>query len=192
MKKSKNPIVSIGMPVYNGEQWLGDAIESILNQSYDDFEFIISDNASTDNTQDVCERYAAADPRIRYIRNDKNLGANPNFNKVFTESRGTYFKWASCNDFLHPDMLNKCVAALENNSDAVLAFPNTKLFIQADGEYQEYDDIFSLTSDQPEKRFQDLIENLGLNNMMNGLSVLQFPFFDNIQSVSHSRVSIVV
>ncbi len=168
-KNKDNPTLSIGMPVYNGEQWLSDAIESILAQSYADFELIISDNASTDKTEDICRHWAKNDKRIRYIRNEKNLGANPNFNKVFTESRGTYFKWASCNDLLHPDMLKECVTILDQHTDVVLAFPNTKLFYQADGEYKKYDDIPSLTSDQPEKRFQNLIENLGLNNIMNGV-----------------------
>jgi glycosyltransferase involved in cell wall biosynthesis len=163
------PVLSVGMPVYNGEQWLNTAIESILNQSYSDFEFIISDNASTDKTQDICEHYAKIDNRVRYIRNEKNLGANPNFNKVFTESRGRYFKWASSNDLLHEDMLKKCVAVLEEKSDVVLCFPNTKLFYDADGEFEEYDDLFSLTSEQPEKRFRNLVENLGLNNTMNGV-----------------------
>ena len=164
-----NPTVSIGMPVYNGEQWLSSAIESILNQSFKDFEFIISDNASTDKTQEICEGFSKNDARIRYIRNDINLGANPNFNKVFTESRGQYFKWASSNDLLHKDMLQKCVAELDENPDAVLCFSNTKLFYDADGDYEEYDDLFSLTADEAETRFKDLIENLGLNNIMNGV-----------------------
>ena len=167
--RNQTPTVSIGMPVYNGEQWLHTAIKSILQQSYSDFELIISDNASTDKTQEICEQYARQDERVRYIRNEKNLGANPNFNKVFFESRGRYFKWASCNDLLHVDMLQRCVGELDKNGDAVLCFPNTKLFMDIDGEYQEYEDPASITSEKAHQRFRDLIEQLGLNNMLNGL-----------------------
>lgn len=88
----KQPQVSIGMPVYNGEQFLKDALDSILAQTFDNFELIISDNTSTDNTQEICKAYSAKDQRICYYRNEKNLGAAWNFNRVFELARGEYFK----------------------------------------------------------------------------------------------------
>ena len=85
--------VSIGLPVYNGEKYLEQALISILSQTYTDFELIISDNASTDRTQAICREYAAKDPRIRYYCNEENLGAAPNHNRVFELASGEYFKW---------------------------------------------------------------------------------------------------
>ena len=81
--KINKPRVSIGLPVCNGENYLKQALDSIMAQTYTDFELIISDNASTDRTAQICKEYANRDPRIRYYRNEKNLGAARNFNYVF-------------------------------------------------------------------------------------------------------------
>ena len=99
------PRVSIGMPVYNGEKYLEEAIQSILAQTYSDFELVISDNASTDKTQEICLEYAARDSRVRYHRNEKNLGAAPNYNRTFELSTGQYFKWADYDDLLAEEFL---------------------------------------------------------------------------------------
>ena len=90
--------VSVALPVYNGERYLRIAIEAILTQTYQDFEFIISDNASTDSTEQICREYAAIDKRICYHRNEKNIGAPRNFNRAFELSHGEYLKWATCDD----------------------------------------------------------------------------------------------
>jgi glycosyltransferase involved in cell wall biosynthesis len=95
---SKRPVVSIGMPVYNGERFLRQALDSLLSQTYRDFELIISDNASNDSTPAICAEYAARDSRIRYIRQPKNLGASANFKLVFDEALGQYFTWAAHDD----------------------------------------------------------------------------------------------
>src|SRR5579884_1126518 len=116
----KQPTVSIGMPVYNGENYIAAALDSILAQSFSDFEVVISDNASTDHTEEICRNYQARDPRIRYYRNPKNLGAARNHNQVFTLSCGKYFKWASHDDILSPDFLARCVAVLEQDPSVVL------------------------------------------------------------------------
>ena len=79
---TKQPRVSIGIPVYNGENYLAEALDSLLRQSFGDFELLISDNASTDRTQEICRAYAARDARIRYVRQDRNIGAGPNHNRV--------------------------------------------------------------------------------------------------------------
>lgn len=114
------PLVGVGMPVYNGERYLPEAIESVLGQTEADFELVISDNASSDRTGDICRSYAAADPRVRYYVNEINVGALPNFNRVFELARGKYFKWAAHDDVLKPDFLRRCVEALEAAPDAAL------------------------------------------------------------------------
>lgn len=112
--------VSIGLPVFNGETYIAVAIDSILAQSFPDFELIICDNASTDRTREICECYVAVDPRVRYVRADKNLGAAANFNRVFEMARGEYFKWAAHDDLIAPDWLSRCVEALDQDPTAVL------------------------------------------------------------------------
>jgi len=107
------PVVSLGMPVYNGERFVEQAILSVIAQSLKSFELIICDNASTDGTEQICRALAASDPRVRYVRNEQNLGAHPNYNKTFSLARGRYFKWVAHDDALHPDYLERCVARLE-------------------------------------------------------------------------------
>lgn len=117
--------VSIGLPVYNGEQYLAKALDSLLSQTFTDFEVIISDNASTDRTPDICAAYLEQDARIRYYRNPQNIGAAPNFNRVFELATGTYFKWAAADDMLAPTFLEKCVSVLDTDSSVVVAYPWT-------------------------------------------------------------------
>ena len=92
MNQDDRPLVSIGMPVFNGDRYLEKALDSILEQTLDDFELVICDNASTDRTGEICRDYAARDRRIRYLRDDTNIGAHPNYNRTFAEARGRYFK----------------------------------------------------------------------------------------------------
>ena len=96
--KASSPLLSIGMPVYNGELFLCEAIDSLLSQSYKDFELIISDNASSDNTEVICLNYQKEDKRVRYIKQPKNIGALPNFQFVLNEAKCEYFMWAACDD----------------------------------------------------------------------------------------------
>ena len=112
--------ISIGIPVRNGQHHIRDAIDSIIKQTYQNFELIISDNASTDETAAICQQYAAADPRIKYYRQPENIGAAANFNRTFQLAEGAYFKWAAHDDVLEPTYLEQCVAALQRNPDAVL------------------------------------------------------------------------
>jgi len=116
----RQPKVSIGLPVYNGERYLRSAIESILAQSLGDFELIISDNASTDETETICRKFMALDKRIRYHRNAQNMGAAANFNQCFELASGEYFKWAAHDDICSPDFLSKCIDVLEKDSSVVL------------------------------------------------------------------------
>jgi glycosyltransferase involved in cell wall biosynthesis len=113
------PRISVGMPVYNGETYLEGAIQSLLDQTYRDFELIISDNASTDATERICRKFAAQDPRIRYYRNETNIGAAPNHNRVFELSTGEFFKWAAHDDLYPKQMLQRCIEVLEKAPESV-------------------------------------------------------------------------
>ena len=116
---NNNLLLSVGMPAYNSEQDIRDAIDSVLNQTFTDFELIISDNASTDSTQSICEEYASKDPRIQYVRNDENIGVTGNYNAVFKLSKGKYFKWASSNDYCAPSFFEQIINTLEMKPEAV-------------------------------------------------------------------------
>jgi glycosyltransferase involved in cell wall biosynthesis len=119
------PRVSIGLPVFNGEKYLKEALDSILAQTYSDFELVISDNASTDHTQQICRTYIAKDSRIRYYRNKKDMGVSWNHNRVFELSSGEYFKWAAYDDVLAPDFLSRCVSILDQDLSIVLCHCKT-------------------------------------------------------------------
>lgn len=115
------PRLSIGLPVYNGEEFLAESLDSLLEQTFDDFELIITDNASVDGTEAICRRYARMDSRVRYLRLPENIGCAPNHNLAFAHARGELFKWASDDDLYARDLLQRCVDALDENPDAVLA-----------------------------------------------------------------------
>jgi glycosyltransferase involved in cell wall biosynthesis len=151
------PRVSIGLPVFNGELYLEETLDSILNQTFSDFELIISDNASTDSTQQICERYAVKDGRIKYYRNIRNLGVAPNYNRVFELSSGEYFKWADHDDPLAPDFISKCVDVLDNRPEVVVCFPKAKLIDENGNLIHDYDPLPDTSSPQPHIRFGKLI-----------------------------------
>ena len=132
------PIVSIGVPVYNGENFVGDALRSISEQTFSDYEVVICDNASTDRTSEICREFADRDARFRYYRHAKNLGAGPNFNATFERARGRYFKWHGHDDMLTPQYLAKTVAALEADPAAVLCHSRIRL-IDARGDTLDED-----------------------------------------------------
>ncbi len=123
------PRVSVGLPVYNGERYVRQAIESILSQSFPDLELIISDNASSDATEGICKEYAARDPRVRYYRSDRNRGAAWNHNRVVDLARGEYFKWQCHDDYCDGTFLEKCLAILQSNRNVVLCYPR---FVRVD------------------------------------------------------------
>ncbi len=147
------PRVSVGLPVYNGERYLREAIESILRQSVEDLELIISDNASTDHTEAICREYVARDRRVRYVRNVRNLGAAKNFNAVFRMSSSPYFKWIAADDAPKPEFLERCLKALDKDPTVVLVF--TKIKINDEGERRIWlvDDDLGLESPLARERF---------------------------------------
>lgn len=125
------PLVSVGVPVYNGAEFLGACLESLLAQTYQHVEIIVSDNASTDATPRIIAEYARRDSRIRFTRADRNRGVAWNHNHILGLATGAYFKWCGADDVFDPRFLKVCVAALLPRPDAILAFPRT---IVIDGE----------------------------------------------------------
>jgi glycosyltransferase involved in cell wall biosynthesis len=126
------PRVSIGLPVYNGERFIRHAIQSLLDQTFGDFELLIADNASTDGTAEICREFVERDRRVRYRRNARNLGAGPNYNLVFAWARGRYFKWAAHDDVCAPTFIEQCVDVLDRDASVVLCHPSTSI-IDEDG-----------------------------------------------------------
>lgn len=158
MKKKNLPLTSIGLPVFNGQNYIHEAIESVLNQTYSNLELIISDNASTDDTEKICKYYAQKDKRIQYHRFDRNYGASRNYNRTFELSNGPYFKWLAHDDLLTSNNLEKAVAVMENHPDVVLCGSNKKV-INSKGETIDHHNLdwLHLCKDKPEERFRDLL-----------------------------------
>ena len=148
------PLVSIGMPVYNGERFLEIALNSLLAQTFRDFELIISDNGSTDKTEGICRQYANTDRRIRYFRNEQNLGAGWNFDRVAELATGKYFKWACHDDVCDREFLQRCVDILEQDPSIVLAYPKTLIIDEHGSEIEKHEDRFDLQSPHPAERFK--------------------------------------
>ena len=118
---SGTPRLSIGLPVYNGAKFLDQALDALLGQTFEDFELIVSDNASTDETASICRSYKERDPRIRYFRQPRNIGLAPNHNFVIGQARGELFKSAHHDDLCARELLERCVDALDQHPQAVLA-----------------------------------------------------------------------
>jgi glycosyltransferase involved in cell wall biosynthesis len=152
--------VSIALPVYNGERYLSQAISSILAQSYRDFELIISDNASTDGTEDICRAFEAQDRRVRYLRQPRNVGASPNFNICFALASGEYFKWAAHDDYMEAEYLAECVKALDADPDAVLCQSLVRLVDDQDRLIEVHRPIEpAAASSRPSERFAARMRN---------------------------------
>ena len=150
--------MSIGLPVFNGENYLADAVDSILGQTFEDFELIISDNASTDGTAEIVQSFACRDSRVRYFRNDKNLGAAKNYNRTYELSSGEYFKWAAHDDVLDKHYIAKCVDILDEDDTVVLCHSKTKFIDETGKEFRDFETILkNLSSKRPQARFGDLI-----------------------------------
>ena len=155
------PLVSVGVPVYNGERYLAQALDALLAQDLEDFELIVSDNASTDATAEIARSYAARDGRIRYHRNERNLGLARNFNRAFELSRGRYFKWMAHDDWHPPATLRACSTALEANPSAVLCATAVAITDEDGHVFDEWRPTVDLRSPPPHVRFHRLIWSLG-------------------------------
>ena len=154
---NKVPRLSIGLPVYNGEEYLAESLDALLGQTYEDFEIIISDNASTDSTGDMCKRYARQDSRIRYVLQSENIGLARNHDFVFRQSRGELFKWAAADDLYGQDLFQRCVDALDEYPQVVLAHA-WEAAIDASGTVtQAFEYPLATDSDSAPKRFRSIL-----------------------------------
>jgi hypothetical protein len=164
-----HPLVSIGVPVYNGERFLARALDSLLAQSLSDFELIISDNASTDATPAICQEYVRRDRRVRFVRQPVNIGAPRNWNAVVHEARGTYFKWASASDYCAPAMVEKCVRQLQADPGIVLCQGLTQLVDADEQPIEVYGGDVVSNEERPSDRFARVAWLLALNNAQCGV-----------------------
>jgi glycosyltransferase involved in cell wall biosynthesis len=164
----RRPPVTIGLPVYNGELFLADALASILGQTFEDFVLVVSDNASTDATVDIVEEHAARDERIVVLRGDMNRGAAWNYNRVFAECRTPYFKWAAADDMLAPTYIERLLSALDTSpASVVLAYPHTQL-VDADGVVvgEFVDELASQPGAPPYVRVHRVASKIALGNVI--------------------------
>jgi glycosyltransferase involved in cell wall biosynthesis len=166
---ASGPRVSIGLPVYNGEAFLAEAIESLLAQTYRDIEVIICDNASTDQTGPIARAYAARDARVRYVRNERNVGLARNYQRALALARGEFFRWAAADDVSAPAAIERCVEALARDPSIVLAYPKTRLIDEHGKPQSDYEDGLHLMSPQPIDRFRIALEQNTLCNVIFGL-----------------------
>jgi glycosyltransferase involved in cell wall biosynthesis len=163
------PRVSIGLPVYNGEPFLEHTLASLLGQSFSDLELIISDNASTDATAEICREFASRDPRVRYFRQPRNRGAAFNWNFVVHQARGEFFKWASANDYCHEIFISRCLEVLSAHPDVVLCYCRTRIISDA-GEFVKHDSHDAAALDPTAAaRFVRLMSKNGTLNETSGL-----------------------
>jgi glycosyltransferase involved in cell wall biosynthesis len=167
---SAEPLVSIGMPVHNGERFVRQALESILTQDYRNFELIISDNASTDTTSEICQRYADQDARIRYVRNETNVGASPNHKRVFEMRRGDYFKWAAHDDECLPTFLSRCMSVFgEAPQSVVLVYPQSFIIDEEGRIIREYRTSIEAKASRPHQRLVSVLSNVVLGTPAYGV-----------------------
>jgi glycosyltransferase involved in cell wall biosynthesis len=151
------PLISIGIPVYNGSDFLPHALESLLSQDYENFELIISDNNSTDSTQKICLDYMVRDKRIRYFRNEKNVGPQNNFNKVFELSEGEYFMWHAHDDLREPNYISSCLEIMEMNPNVILCCSST--VFSEDGNVRKAEEDFGTVGMSLNRRFRKMLWN---------------------------------
>lgn len=160
------PLVSVALPVYNGQQFLAATIESVLGQTLGNLELIIADNASTDATGEIAASYVRMDRRVRYLRHDRNLGVNRNWSFTAQQSCGKYLKWLSASDSLAPELLAACVDCLEADPTVVLCFPHTQQVDVQGRVLGVFSGDFEVRSADPVERFLQVASRLCINSPM--------------------------
>jgi glycosyltransferase involved in cell wall biosynthesis len=167
--RAGHPVVSIGMPVFNAQKYLGQALDAILAQTYLHFEVIIFDNASSDRTHEICLDYAALDSRIRYERIDQPVSVTESYNRLVELARGEYFKWAAPDDLMDPAFLERCVNILNRKPEILISYPRTRLIDDSGVVLGIYADEMNLRSPHPNRRLREFFENQGLGHPIYGL-----------------------
>jgi glycosyltransferase involved in cell wall biosynthesis len=167
---TKIPKISVGLPVYNGEAYLAKAIESILDQSYPDFELIISDNASTDRTEEICRDFAARDSRVRFFKNQVNIGGARNHNRVFELARGEFFKLASHDDLYPREMLKRCLEVFEKGPPSIaVVYSYFEVIDEFGNRLEVRTDPIEKKDPRPHLRLARLLLNIGHYSASYGL-----------------------
>jgi glycosyltransferase involved in cell wall biosynthesis len=164
-----SPLVTIGLPVYNSERYIRQSLDSLLGQTFSNFVLIISDNASTDTTPQICRQYAADDSRVRYFRNEHNIGNPRNFNRVFELSSTPYLKWSTADDYWEPTFLERAVEVMEADPTIALCYPKTYLVDANGANPTPYEDNLQLLQEDPVERFVTVAEKIGLSHQHLGL-----------------------
>jgi glycosyltransferase involved in cell wall biosynthesis len=158
---SMAPRLSVGLPVYNSSTYVAESIEALLGQTFEDFELIISDNASTDDTGEICRRYEKLDSRVRYFRQSRNVGLAPNHNFCVIKAKGELFKWGAGDDLYARDLIEKCVAALDENPQVVLAHSWTAM-IDGNGDmFQANEYPLATSAARAPDRFRSILNDSG-------------------------------
>src|SRR5262249_47081143 len=155
------PLVSIGVPVYNGEAFIERALDALCAQDYEHLEIIVSDNASTDNTPKICRAAAERDDRVLYLSTDVNRGAARNFARRVHVAQGPYFKWAAADDLCRPEFVATCVAVLEADPFAVLCYPRTSLIDEDDNVVEDFDDDLAYDDESAIRRLGRVCRHVG-------------------------------
>lgn len=153
----ETPIITIGMPVLNGEKYIHAAIESVLSQTFTDLELIVSDNASTDQTREIAEGFAHSDSRVKVVSHAETIGAHHNYNSIVPLARGEFFKWAAHDDLLEPTFLESCWKVLNDNPSVVLAYTRMKIIDENGEPVGERSSSFTYRDAPPSVRFRRYI-----------------------------------
>jgi glycosyltransferase involved in cell wall biosynthesis len=164
------PLITIGMPTYNGARFLAKSIDALLLQDYPNFELVISDNCSTDDTAAIARAHAERSDRVRYVGQETHIGVSANFNRALSLAEGTYFMWAADHDLWEPTLISRCVAALEADPAAVLAYPQSYLIDESGTVIEEMDDQIDLDQASALDRYRHLIWRLAVCNMVYGVA----------------------
>ncbi|HEV7903627.1 MAG TPA: glycosyltransferase family 2 protein [Pyrinomonadaceae bacterium] len=178
LETNRAPLVSVGLPTYNRASKLRRAVESVLAQDYPNFELIISDNASPDGTQAMCEELSRRDSRIRYVRQPVNLGLAKNFEFVLAQARGEFFVWLSDDDWFDSSYLSQCAGALVAQAELGLACGTDKYY--EDGKFVFENRRINLLEDSGSERVLSYYRQVGINGTFYGLmrreQLLRIPF----------------
>ncbi len=164
------PRLTFAVPVFNGERFLADSLDSILAQSFGDFELVIADNASTDRTFEICEAFASRDRRIRILRSDVNRGAAWNYNRLLEQASGEYFKWHAHDDLIAPLYAARCLQRLDAHVAEILCYPRTQV-IDERGQAMPEDpaDALSVTGVTPGGRLSEYFRSSFHNRSCNAI-----------------------
>lgn len=145
-------LVSIGIPCFNGENYLAEALKSVLAQDHDALEVIVADNASTDASLEIARAVASADPRVSILTADRNRGAAWNYNRLVDAATGEFFKWAAHDDLCASTFVSACVAAMRDDERIVLAYPQSDI-VDARGMFvRHHEEDLGLQIDGPLRR----------------------------------------